>query len=102
MEATELQERKKRLEENQKKEANKWLENLQFSAKFAIPLMLLHMVFIWIPFISSILMKTCIQSLTVLDIISCLLSTPVTFLKNFRIYRLGYFFLQKTLGLPQL
>lgn len=85
-EGNDLKERKARIEENQKREAEAWLRSLSFSSKFAIPLMILHMICSRIPSLMKYLGSTVIQSVTVMDLISCALSTPVQYYCGGRFY----------------
>jgi len=89
-EGNDVKARKARIEENQRRDAKAWLESLLFSAKFTIPLLILHMICSRISALMDYLGSDIVNSVTVMDIISCLLSTPVQYYCGGRFYTRAY------------
>jgi Cu+-exporting ATPase len=80
----------KDIREARAKEIASWRNLLIFSALFAIPVLIVHMVLMKIPSVEHKLMQTVYNELTIDHVIQFLLSTPVQFIAGKRFYVSAY------------
>jgi len=78
-------------EQRRKKEIRKYLTDFLFAAFFAIPVFFISMVFVYIPATKRGLHAYAFWNITVEELVTWILTTPVQFISGARFYRDAYY-----------